>query len=85
MIHRTSLQNRYDVKFEPKWKGPYIIHQVLDKGAYKVKTLEGKIVKHEIHGNRLKQFHERKHLVPIVVIEMPRQEIQETKNSQSSS
>jgi hypothetical protein len=26
MVHRTSLQNCYDVKFEPKWKGPYIIH-----------------------------------------------------------
>ena len=72
MVHRTSLQNRYDVKFEPKWKGPYIIHQVLDKGAYKIKILEGKILKHEAHGNHLKKFHEKPSLIPMVIIEPSR-------------
>src|SRR6266542_2854156 len=39
-----ALATRHDVKFINKWKGPYEISHVLDKGAYKL-TIDGNPIK----------------------------------------
>ncbi len=49
---------RHDTKFQPKWKGPYQISAVLDKGAYRL-TLDGKELKLTVNGNLLKLYHNR--------------------------
>ncbi|GET53604.1 Tkp3 protein [Rhizophagus irregularis DAOM 181602=DAOM 197198] len=54
-------------KLENKWIGPYFIHEVLNDNVYKLRNLDGKLVKHVIHGNRLKKYHERR-LEPIIII-----------------
>ena len=68
LVHRTNLQTNFSVKLEEKWIGPYYIHDVLPRNIYRLRNLDGKLVKNVIHGNRLKLFHEQ-NLTPIVLIE----------------
>ena len=68
LVHRTNLQTNFSAKLEEKWIGPYYIHDVLPRNVYKLRNLDGKLVKNVIHGNRLKLFHEQ-NLTPIVLIE----------------
>jgi hypothetical protein len=67
LVERTWLKNSFSAKLEDKWIGPYFIHEVLKDNVYKLRTLEGKLVKNVIHGNRLKKYHE-KQLIPVVII-----------------
>jgi hypothetical protein len=61
------LKNNFSAKLEDKWIGSYFIHEVLKDNVYKLRTLKGKLVKHVIHDNRLKKYHE-KQLIPVVII-----------------
>src|SRR6266496_6012975 len=57
---RSKDQNIYGDKFEPKWNGPFYIETVLGKGAYILRTLEGRILLNRpVHGNRLKLYHQQ--------------------------
>ena len=58
---------RHDTKFQPKWKEPYQISAVLDKGAYRL-TLDGKELKLTVNGNLLKPYHDRSTWEPIIIV-----------------
>ena len=58
---------RYDKKFQPKWKGPYQISAVLDKGVYRL-TLDGKELRSTVNENLLKLYHNRSTWKPIVIV-----------------
>ena len=68
LVHRTDLQNNLSAKLMEKWIGPYYVHQVLPNNVYKLRNLDGKLVKNVVHGNRLKIFYEQQ-LEPTVLIE----------------
>ena len=55
-------------KLESQWIGPYYVHNVLDQNVYKLRNMNGKLVKGVIHRNRLKLYHEQQ-LEPIILIE----------------
>jgi hypothetical protein len=42
------------------WKGPYYVHEVLGNGVYKLRTLEGEILKVPVNSERLKLYHPRR-------------------------
>ena len=58
---------RHDTKFQPKWKGPYQISAVLDKGAYRL-TIDGKELKSIVNGNLLKPYYDRNTWELIVIV-----------------
>ena len=68
LVERTWLKNNFSAKLENKWIGPYYVHNALKDNVYKLRILDGKLVKNVIHGNRLKLYHQEK-LEPIVIIE----------------
>ena len=68
LVHRTDLQNNMSAKLQEKWIGPYFIHQVLENNVYKLRNMDGKLVKNLINGNRLKLYKETE-VTPIVLIE----------------
>ncbi|XP_059627368.1 uncharacterized protein LOC132270186 [Cornus florida] len=43
-------------KWLPTWKGPYLVYQVLHGGAYKLKDLDGEVLKRPINGRYLKKY-----------------------------
>ncbi|CAG8715365.1 7346_t:CDS:1, partial [Ambispora leptoticha] len=54
--YRSSLEGTHKNKLEEKWEGPFIIYDVLGKGTYKLRTLDNKVLKQKVHGNRLKRY-----------------------------
>ena len=68
LVEQTHLRNNMSAKLESQWIGPYYIHNVLEQNVYKLRNMNGKLVKGVIHGNRLKLYHEQ-HLEPMVLIE----------------
>ncbi|XP_059631244.1 uncharacterized protein LOC132274093 [Cornus florida] len=60
MVWQTVLPpgkvDRVYSKWSPTWKGPYLIHQVLCGGAYKLKNLDGEVHERPINGRYLKKY-----------------------------
>ena len=67
LLFRNQFQGNFSVKLEEKWIRPYYIHEVLEANNYKLRTLEGRLVKNTVHGERLKLYWEQA-LEPLVVI-----------------
>ncbi|GET55706.1 putative integrase core domain protein [Rhizophagus irregularis DAOM 181602=DAOM 197198] len=42
LYYDVAKEKQWTGKLNPKWKGPYYIHQVGEKGAYKLRTIDGK-------------------------------------------
>src|SRR3989440_12500987 len=67
LVERTWLKTNFSSKLEDKWTGPYYIHSILENNVYKLRTLEGRLVKNVVHGNRLKIYREMQ-LEPVIFI-----------------
>lgn len=68
LLYQAWKEKQWSGKLEDKWKGPYYIHEVLLNGSYKLKELNGKIVKTPQNGEWLKEFYSRDRFEPKVVI-----------------
>jgi hypothetical protein len=68
LMYRMQLEKQYSGKFEQKWKGPYYVHATFGNGAYKLRTMDGKVLKTSIHGNQLKLYFNRPSWEPMVII-----------------
>src|SRR6185312_1787013 len=51
LYFNVVLDHSHSGKFKPKWKGPFVIHQLLPNGAYKLSTIEGQLMSTPINGN----------------------------------
>ncbi|XP_059669220.1 uncharacterized protein LOC132314361 [Cornus florida] len=60
MVWQTNLPpgkvDRVYGKWSPTWKGPYLVHQVLHEGTYRLKDLDGEIHERPINGRYLKKY-----------------------------
>ena len=70
-IQRKELEATRSAKFEDKRFGPFLIHEKLDNGAYKLRTIEGKILQKYYNSDRLAKYYEPQAWEPVVVIESP--------------
>ncbi|GET01638.1 retroviral-like aspartic protease 1 [Rhizophagus clarus] len=61
LLYKSHLRERK--KLEERWTGPYYIHEVRENGVYKLRTMEGKILKVPVNSERLKQYYSRGDLV----------------------
>ena len=68
LYYNAAKEKQWSGKLEEKWKGPYYIHEVLLNGAYKIKELNGKILKTPVNGEWLKTYYSREGFEPLVVI-----------------
>ena len=59
LLKDAAKEKQWSGKLQPKWKGPYTIHQVIGKGAYKLKDAEGRILKTPYNIKLLKRYFER--------------------------
>jgi hypothetical protein len=58
LYFNVILDQSHSEKFNPKWKGPFIIQEVLSHEAYKLQSMEGQSILTPINGNLLKSYHE---------------------------
>ncbi|XP_059623195.1 uncharacterized protein LOC132266358 [Cornus florida] len=60
MVWQTVLPpgkvDRVYGKWSPTWKGPYLVHQVLHGGGYRLKDLDGEVHERPINGRYLKNY-----------------------------
>jgi hypothetical protein len=69
LIYDAAKHTSHTGKLNPKWKGPYYIHDCLHKGVYKLRTLDGKVLQTPLNGSLLKKYYERSTWVPQITIE----------------
>jgi hypothetical protein len=43
-------------KLDPKWKGPYYIHDIIGNGAYKIRQLDGRLLKAPVNRSLLQKY-----------------------------
>jgi Integrase zinc binding domain/Integrase core domain len=68
LLYEAAKQTSHTGKLDPKWKGPYYIHDLVYPGVYKLRTLDGKVLRTPINGSLLKLYNERSSWVPQIVI-----------------
>jgi hypothetical protein len=68
LLYDSAKKNVHGDKFRPKWNGPYYIHNTLGKGAYQLRTMDGKVLKRSVNVDRLKAYYDRSAWEPIVFI-----------------
>ena len=67
LVERTWKRKDMSAKLENQWMGPYYIHDVIGYNNYKLRSMEGQLIKGTIHGNRLKIYN--KHLNdPLMIV-----------------
>ena len=59
LYYRAALDNQRSGKLELKWKGPYYIHSITGNGAYKIRTIDGSVLKASINNTFLKAYKSR--------------------------
>ena len=68
LYYNAAKEKQWSGKLDPKWKGPYYIHEVMLNGSYKLKELNGIILKTPVNGEWLKKYNTREHFEPLIVI-----------------
>jgi len=59
LLKDAAKEKQWSGKLQPKWKGPYIINEIVGKGAYKLRNLEGRILKAPYNIKLLKKYYSR--------------------------
>ncbi|GET56079.1 uncharacterized protein K02A2.6-like [Rhizophagus irregularis DAOM 181602=DAOM 197198] len=68
LLYEAWREKQWSGKLQSKWKGPYLIHEEFGNGAYKLKELDGRILKTPQNGEWLKKFYDRRGFTPKIVI-----------------
>jgi hypothetical protein len=68
LYYLAAKEKTWTGKLDEKWKGPYFIHEVLLNGSYKLKELEGKVLKTPVSGELLKEYYSRESFEPLIVV-----------------
>ena len=68
LLKEAAKEKQYSGKLSSKWKGPYYIHEIFGKGAYKLRTLDGKVLKTSHNIKHLKKYYDQKDKLPLIFI-----------------
>jgi len=68
LYYIAAKEKSWTGKLDEKWKGPYYIHEILLNGSYKIKELNGKVLKTPVNGELLKEYYSRERFEPMIVI-----------------
>ena len=68
LYYDAAKEKQWTGKLQPKWKGPYYIHQPCANGSYKIRTIDGKVLKSAVNGSLLKVYHDRQNWEPMVTV-----------------
>ena len=60
LLKDSAKEKQWSGKLQPKWKGPYYVHDISGKGTYRLRTIEGQVLKAPYNVKQLKRYHERK-------------------------
>src|SRR3954451_189722 len=58
LLKDAAKEKQWSGKLASKWKGPYYIHREIGKGAYKLRTLDGKVLKTSHNVKHVKKYYD---------------------------
>src|SRR4051794_8676491 len=59
LLKDAAKEKQYSGKMNSKWKGPYYIHEIFGKGAYKLRTIDEKVLKTSHNIKHLKKYYDQ--------------------------
>jgi len=59
LYYNAAKEKQWSGKLDPKWKGPYYIHNVLINGSYKLRNKQGRVLVTPANGSLLKKYNDR--------------------------
>jgi len=68
LLKDAAKEKQYSGKLSSKWKGPYYIHEIIGKGAYKLRTLDGKVLKTSHNIKHLKKYFDQRDKLPLIFV-----------------
>ena len=68
LLKESFKEKQQTGKLSQNWKGPYYIHEVYGKGTYKIKTIDGKILKATQNVKNLKWYYDRRNILPNIYV-----------------
>jgi hypothetical protein len=69
LMYDAAKHTSHTGKLDPKWKGPFYIHDIVNPGVYKLRTINGQVLRTPINGSLLKMYYDRVTWTPQVIIE----------------
>ena len=69
LLYDAAKEKSWTGKLNLKWKESFYIYNTLLNSIYKLKSIEGQILKSLINNSLLKLYHNRQNLKPIIFIE----------------
>ena len=60
LLYKAEKAKQWSGKLDEKWKGPYYIHAVLQNESYKIRNMQGKVLKAPFNGSLLKPYYDQK-------------------------
>jgi len=68
LLKDAAKEKQYSGKLSQKWKGPFYIHDTFNNGAYKLRTLEGKVLKSPYNIKHLKKYFDQRDSLPLIFV-----------------
>jgi hypothetical protein len=68
LYYNVAKEKQWSGKLSENWKGPYYIHEILLNGSYKIKEIDGRILKVPVNGKWLKKYNGRESWEPMLVV-----------------
>ncbi|GBB94648.1 hypothetical protein RclHR1_23990002 [Rhizophagus clarus] len=68
LYYDAAKEKQWTGKLDPKWKGPFYIHEIRQNGAYKLRSMEGKVLRTPVNGSLLKLYYDRQNWAPIIAV-----------------
>ena len=68
LLKDAAKEKQWSGKLSSKWKGPYYIHEIIRKGAYKLRTLDGKVLKTSHNIKHLKKYFDQRDNLPLIFV-----------------
>ncbi|GES96338.1 DDE-type integrase/transposase/recombinase [Rhizophagus clarus] len=68
LYYDAAKEKQWTGKLDPKWKGPFYIHEIRQNGAYKLRSMKGKVLRTPVNGSLLKLYYDRQNWAPIIAV-----------------
>jgi len=68
LLKDAAKEKQWSGKLSSKWKGPYYIHDIVGGGAYKIRTLKGRVLKASYNVKHSKRYFDQRGKLPLVFI-----------------
>jgi hypothetical protein len=69
LVYDAAKHTSHTGKLNPKWKGPYFIHDIVNPSVYKLRTLNGQVLRTPFNGSLLKKYYDKATWKPQIIIE----------------